>query len=323
MDDNPLVRVVLVFVWAVIFLFLATTLASCGDNRVDEVVESPQFRTVDPSRLGNDAPVMAHLTPSNAPSQGVGHSAPINSSISAETRSERIRNRLVFQQVLSLPSYKKREKRKKKQISKEAKTKKKKKSKKAKTKRDDAQDGFEVIHQQSASDRIEEVSSSALDTTSENEDMTRKGSKKRSTKNKNFVQDIEMGDENNEDEDENESCRIHRGHNGNFASTLRSIRRSIQLFVFFNHDSKGIDEEDILQSKKAMKDQLACSICLEEYIVGDVVVRLKENNSGDNTRDDSGAHSCKHCFHEDCILEWLRTHDECPLCRFNMLTDTS
>eukprot|EP00533_Pseudo-nitzschia_delicatissima_P001584 CAMPEP_0116106226 /NCGR_PEP_ID=MMETSP0327-20121206/15516_1 /TAXON_ID=44447 /ORGANISM="Pseudo-nitzschia delicatissima, Strain B596" /LENGTH=291 /DNA_ID=CAMNT_0003598811 /DNA_START=94 /DNA_END=969 /DNA_ORIENTATION=+ len=28
---------------------------------------------------------------------------------------------------------------------------------------------------------------------------------------------------------------------------------------------------------------------------------------------------CNHWFHEDCIMEWLQNHDECPLCRTNMV----
>jgi hypothetical protein len=260
---------------------VAKSLGLLKPKNSGEDVESPQLRTT--TSVDDWSSAIAHWAPSNAPSPVVSPSAPIESSNSngndnaTETRSERIRNRLVFQQVLSLPSYKKRKQKKKK-----------KKSKKAKMKKSDAQN-------------------------------PRKGSKKRTTKNKSFARDIEMGDENNEDEGD----RIHRGTIGNFASSLRSLRHSIQLFVFFHHNSTGIDEEEVLESKKAMKDQLACSICLEEYIVGDIVVRLKEDNKGDNTSDeDSGANACKHCFHEDCILEWLQTHDECPLCRVNMLTDT-
>lgn len=95
-----------------------------------------------------------------------------------------------------------------------------------------------------------------------------------------------------------------------------------EVFFHRSDDSTGVDKEEILTSEKPIKDQLTCSICLEEYVVGDLVVRLKRNNTGDTTNDGSRANACKHCFHEDCILEWLESHDECPLCRVNMLTAT-
>lgn len=60
------------------------------------------------------------------------------------------------------------------------------------------------------------------------------------------------------------------------------------------------------------RQQECCSICLEPYKVGDRVARLKPENHA------SGP-VCNHWFHEDCILEWLQNHNECPLCRVNMV----
>lgn len=66
-----------------------------------------------------------------------------------------------------------------------------------------------------------------------------------------------------------------------------------------------------------------CSICLEPYIVGDIVVRLKKNETEDteSSKEEADSRRCKHWFHKDCILEWLQTHDECPLCRVDMIHD--
>jgi Ring finger domain len=49
-----------------------------------------------------------------------------------------------------------------------------------------------------------------------------------------------------------------------------------------------------------------CPICLSGYKKGDMLVVSKH---------------CTHCFHKDCILEWLDKHDECPICRVNMVTN--
>lgn len=50
-----------------------------------------------------------------------------------------------------------------------------------------------------------------------------------------------------------------------------------------------------------------CPICLCGYKKGDMLVV---------------SNHCTHCFHKDCILEWLDKHDECPICRVNMITDS-
>lgn len=49
-----------------------------------------------------------------------------------------------------------------------------------------------------------------------------------------------------------------------------------------------------------------CNICLCGYKMGDMLIASKY---------------CTHVFHKDCILQWLQKHDECPMCRVNMVTD--
>lgn len=50
----------------------------------------------------------------------------------------------------------------------------------------------------------------------------------------------------------------------------------------------------------------SCSICLESYSEGD-------------TACESISTECNHVFHQECILEWLRQNDRCPLCRIDLL----
>jgi hypothetical protein len=65
-------------------------------------------------------------------------------------------------------------------------------------------------------------------------------------------------------------------------------------------------------------DQECCSICLEPYEVGDVVAGMKSKHKK-TTSKQKKEQRCKHWFHKECILEWLQDHDECPLCRVEMI----
>jgi len=70
------------------------------------------------------------------------------------------------------------------------------------------------------------------------------------------------------------------------------------------------------ESKRANKE--CCSICLEPYAVGDVVAGMKSKHKKTASKHKK-EQRCKHWFHKECILEWLQDHDECPLCRVEMM----
>jgi hypothetical protein len=77
-----------------------------------------------------------------------------------------------------------------------------------------------------------------------------------------------------------------------------------------NGDDSGVSKDG---SDEIMKDQTlssssssdACCICLEDFRVGERLCR---------------SYCCPHVFHLDgCMLEWLMSHDECPVCRRDYL----
>ena len=51
-----------------------------------------------------------------------------------------------------------------------------------------------------------------------------------------------------------------------------------------------------------------CSICLCDFQHGDTIAWAR------NTNDE-----CHHIFHQECITEWLKSKDVCPMCRTNIL----
>jgi uncharacterized membrane protein YgcG len=64
-----------------------------------------------------------------------------------------------------------------------------------------------------------------------------------------------------------------------------------------------------LHNKHDLKtDQTPCAICLES---------LPENVDFGESAVDKGVQllSCGHCFHQDCIGQWLKRNDKCPVCR--------
>ena len=71
---------------------------------------------------------------------------------------------------------------------------------------------------------------------------------------------------------------------------IRQLQSSVEILSLENRSLKGSEE---------ISD---CTICLESE--GTMIPTV-----------------CGHKFHTNCLMEWLRNHDSCPVCRHNLVTD--
>ncbi len=99
-----------------------------------------------------------------------------------------------------------------------------------------------------------------------------------------------------------------------------ALRRSVDACNEYVDDSQGTsataarvaaEESEIC---KSMADDgklhrfMTCAICLSDYVEGDTVCWSKNS-------------SCRHVFHQHCLLPWLVSHDTCPSCRWNFFAE--
>ena len=69
-----------------------------------------------------------------------------------------------------------------------------------------------------------------------------------------------------------------------------------------------LDEFQFKHLKKysALKEE-KCPICLQKYKGTDIIKEFP----------------CKHIFHKNCILKWLRKSNVCPLCKYDITNDVN
>jgi E3 ubiquitin-protein ligase RNF115/126 len=99
-------------------------------------------------------------------------------------------------------------------------------------------------------------------------------------------------------------------------SEEHSMEQIIQYLIDHDHNQYGPPPAskqviDRLPLRKVSKEIICkegiqeCSVCKEEF---------KEE-------EDVKEMPCKHLFHNDCLLPWLKQHNSCPTCRFELPTD--
>lgn len=100
---------------------------------------------------------------------------------------------------------------------------------------------------------------------------------------------------------------LHRRGHGNGANTTLALAVAVNpqpQIVIHGLDQSVIESypKVILgESKRLPKaDDMNCPICLGEYMAKEILRTIP---------------NCGHCFHVDCIDEWLHLNASCPVCR--------
>lgn len=68
---------------------------------------------------------------------------------------------------------------------------------------------------------------------------------------------------------------------------------------------ESIKIDKLTDNSSEIKNQSNCLVCLEDFQVEESVIKL----------------DCKHCFHDNCLKDWLNKHNTCPVCRLELETD--
>ncbi|KAG7634919.1 Zinc finger RING-type [Arabidopsis suecica] len=83
-----------------------------------------------------------------------------------------------------------------------------------------------------------------------------------------------------------------------------TLLRSLSLY--YRNKNPGSESSRNTQNLSGEEDDKRCSVCLEDFEPKETVMLTP----------------CKHMFHEECIVPWLKTKGQCPVCRFVILKPT-
>ena len=111
-------------------------------------------------------------------------------------------------------------------------------------------------------------------------------------------EDYDDGDEEeNEDDEENEGNENYDENNLEEMYIKKRNKFILELDEFqFKHVKKY---STIIEDK--------CAICLQKYKGIDIIKEFP----------------CKHIFHKNCILKWIKSSNICPLCKYDITNDVN
>jgi hypothetical protein len=87
--------------------------------------------------------------------------------------------------------------------------------------------------------------------------------------------------------------------------TLRLVRGRRKSNIIARTISMSL-RSSISSLQQQQQQPTTCDICLMDYQVGEQVCWSPNDE-------------CVHCFHKDCMLDWLLRNPKCPVCRRNYL----
>lgn len=92
--------------------------------------------------------------------------------------------------------------------------------------------------------------------------------------------------------------------NSSVSSQVSSCSSSLRDVENGGGSAKSSSTKGVVEGYFSARDE--CCICLDGYHAGDSIC-LAVNTD------------CSHVFHEECALEWLKSHSQCPLCRIDLM----
>ncbi|KAG8641487.1 hypothetical protein MANES_13G152000v8 [Manihot esculenta] len=76
-------------------------------------------------------------------------------------------------------------------------------------------------------------------------------------------------------------------------------RISSRLCLYYRDEAAKILNE---REREKEEDGKRCAVCLEDFEPKEMVMVTP----------------CNHMFHEECIVPWVKSHGQCPVCRFTL-----
>ena len=112
--------------------------------------------------------------------------------------------------------------------------------------------------------------------------------------------DEEEGEGENDDEEENEEYENYDDDNENNYNEIYNKKRNKFILELDEFQYKHVKKYSIIKENK-------CPICLQNYKGVDIIKEFP----------------CKHIFHKNCILKWIKNSNKCPLCKYDITNDVN